>query len=125
MIELMYFFLDLKKGFQCSKGVARDFLSFVKVSKETNPYVFSPEAQFAIKGEFFAGNLQFAKKLMNKDPDMKTITDLQYAEMIEVIQSNCPKITQTSHLHQTAFYKYLFGQFTHLADSVFLQNVDE
>ncbi|ETO14008.1 hypothetical protein RFI_23361 [Reticulomyxa filosa] len=42
-------------------------LPIVKVSKDTNPYVFGPEAQFAIKWmkEFFADNLKLQKKTKN------------------------------------------------------------
>ncbi|ETO03184.1 hypothetical protein RFI_34224 [Reticulomyxa filosa] len=96
-------------------------LPIIKVSKETNPYVFGPEAQFAIKWmkEFFAGNLK------DKDPDIKEIIDLQCTELIEIIKTNCPEIGQASPLHQIAFFKYLFNQFSSLTDSVFLRNEDE
>ncbi|ETN98220.1 hypothetical protein RFI_39290, partial [Reticulomyxa filosa] len=56
---------------------------------------------------------------------MKEIPDLQPAEMIQILNTKCPIIEQASPLHQTAFYKYLFSQFIHLADSVFLRNEDE
>ncbi|ETO05188.1 hypothetical protein RFI_32209 [Reticulomyxa filosa] len=95
-------------------------LPIVKVSKDTNPYVFGPEAQFAIKWmkEFFDGNLKYG------DPNMQQISDLESTEMIQIMQINCPKMMQASHLHQTAFYKYLHNQFSPLSTSVFLRNED-
>ncbi|ETO32803.1 hypothetical protein RFI_04312 [Reticulomyxa filosa] len=45
--------------------------------------------------------------------------------MIQIMKTKCPKIEQASPLHQTAFYKYLFNQFSPLVDSVFLRNEDK
>ncbi|ETO31656.1 hypothetical protein RFI_05460 [Reticulomyxa filosa] len=55
---------------------------------------------------------------------MGNVNDLSPSDMIEFMQEKCPNIAQTSHLHQTTFYKYLSDQFIPLAHSVFLRNED-